>query len=171
MRGVSMLGEQSIGLALLFGLALPLWGFGYRRECLLLVSTLVVEVINLPIKELIGRVRPDESLVQVLYQGSTGTSFPSGHAVRFMVFFGALIYMTPNIIRSIIWVRLVRVCLIILILLGGVSRIYLGAHWTSDVAGGYLYGAFYLALIVLADNQFTRKDRGKSNALEELEGT
>ncbi len=169
MRGVSLLGSRPIGLALLFGLALPLWIFGHRKQSILLLATVIADIINSPIKDLIGRERPDYSFVRLLYSGSTDPSFPSGHAVHLIVFFGALIYILPNIIKSRFWVRLVTMCLISLILLGGISRIYLGAHWASDVIGGYLYGAFYLGLIVLADKLWTSRTTRQDSLSESPE--
>ena len=165
MRAVSLLGSRPVALTLLFALALPLWSLGYRKESSLLFLTLVADLMNSPIKDVIGRQRPNETFVQLLSPASNGPGFPSGHAVHLMVFFGALIYILPRTVKSVFWVRLVSVFLISLILLGGISRIYLGLHWASDVIGGYLYGVFYLGLIMLVDQQWaSRTARQKSLA-------
>jgi membrane-associated phospholipid phosphatase len=91
--------------------------------------------------------RPGADLVQV-YQQLNDPSFPSGHVLVYTAFFGFLIFLSYLLLKPSIG----RACLLgvlgSLVGLVGISRIYLGDHWASDVAGAYLLGSLWLALSV-----------------------
>ncbi len=89
-------------------------------------------------KFLVDRPRPGGDLL------AGGTSFPSGHVVYSVVFFGFLAYLAPRLIKRPRAARTVQVILILLFLLSGVSRVYLERHWPSDVLGGLLLGGLLL---------------------------
>ncbi len=114
----------------------------FRRwiEALFIAASPIGEGIDAVVKVLIGRERPSSSLVHV--QVSTQLpGFPSGHVFYFLFFYGLLCYMIlPNISRP--WLRGLAIGFTVtLSIVVGVSRIYLGAHWFTDVIGGYLLGA------------------------------
>jgi len=98
--------------------------------------------INVILKELFSRPRPYE-LIMI---EETGYSFPSGHSMAAMAFYGFLIYL----IWKNSWKRknkvLATIILSSIILLVGISRIYLGVHYASDVIGGFLISFVYLIL-------------------------
>jgi len=100
--------------------------------------------LELLIKIIFQRARPDNSLVQV-----SGYSFPSGHAVMAFIFFSLLIMLFRNDIKSKAWrITFIASCSSI-ILLVGLSRVYLNAHWFSDVMGGFMIGALWLAFVTI----------------------
>ena len=75
-------------------------------------------------------------------------SFPSGHVVFYIHFFGFLFFLSYVLLRR---GRLRRAALVLtgfLISIIGVSRVYLGAHWPSDVVGAYLAGGLWLMLMI-----------------------
>jgi membrane-associated phospholipid phosphatase len=119
------------------------------REAVVLVGVVLVgQGLWLVSGQIVNRPRPDSSLVTVLIDAKDVAgfpSFPSGHAVHYTVFFGFLWFLTwtwvkPAVLR---WPLLVVLgCLVVLV---GPGRIYLGAHWFSDVLGGYLLGSAVLA--------------------------
>jgi undecaprenyl-diphosphatase len=114
------------------------------------------DVLAQVVKWLVARPRPTTDLVDV-YRQVTGASFPSGHVVHYVVFFGVVGYLAWQAWRSTRVgspTRAVAFCLLLicggLILLIGPSRVYLGAHWPTDVVGGYLLGSAWLAILVAA---------------------
>jgi membrane-associated phospholipid phosphatase len=94
------------------------------------------------LKQLFQRKRP----LSPLLKAAKGLSFPSGHAIMAVTFYGLLIYIisymiTPDILR---WVLTFLV--VILIILIGFSRIYLRVHYASDVLGGFIIGLLWLMI-------------------------
>lgn len=99
------------------------------------------------LKYLSARPRPTSVFVQVMTQARF-ESFPSGHVTFFLEFFGYLFFLAYVLLKR---GRLRRVALLVfglLIALVGVSRVYLGAHWPSDVVGAYLAGGAWLLLMI-----------------------
>ena len=115
----------------------------YRAAGLTFLSTIIGSLIKL----LVHRPRPDTDLVQI-QELVTGQSFPSLHVLVFTVFFGHLLFLSASKIKKT-WLRLVLVSFFSFLILSiGLSRIYLGAHWASDVLGGYLLGALFISYII-----------------------
>jgi len=80
----------------------------------------------------------------------TDYSFPSGHAATAMVVYGFLIYLAWVRLRDHKLTRALVIALCAIYILGmGLSRIYLGEHWFSDVLGGYVYGLAWVVLAVI----------------------
>ena len=141
-----------------------LW-LGYKSGLYLAGIVGLQALVNYIIKELVARPRPTDPPVWV-YSPEAGFSFPSGHVMFYTVFFGFLLFLAWRYLKSG-WPRaLVITLLAIPILLVGFSRIYLGAHWLSDVVAGYLLGGLilwvgievYLSIPVVAASQ-TSSDR------------
>lgn len=101
------------------------------------------------------RERPFDSIII-----ETGYSYPSGHSFVSLAFYGFLIFLIlqSNISKNKKY--LFSFLLIFLILFIGVSRIYLGVHFPSDVLGGFLAGAIYLIIYI----EIIRKIEGEKNA-------
>jgi undecaprenyl-diphosphatase len=78
-----------------------------------------------------------------------GLSFPSGHTTYALVFFGLLAFLALRLIKKASIVRLVQVLIVLLVTLVALSRIYLEAHWPSDVLGSFLFGGMLLILAIL----------------------
>jgi membrane-associated phospholipid phosphatase len=135
---------QSYIIALL--IVLLLYGLGLRLEAGALVFTgVLAEALDLMVKDAVRRARPSDLLVHVATKlGSY--SFPSGHVTFYTAFIGFLWFLVYTLLKAS-WKRtLLLVILGALIVLVGISRMYLGEHWASDVLGGYLLGS--LSLIV-----------------------
>lgn len=101
-------------------------------------------VLELLLKTLAHRQRPENSLVQ-----TSGYAFPSGHATMALVFFSLLIYLFKDDIKKELWKHVFIISSIFLALLIGFSRVYLNAHWLTDVIGGFALGLFWLMLMML----------------------
>lgn len=144
----------------LFQVLLPLLAAGLllylkRRldSYLLMISTVGTVAVSEVFKKLVARPRPDSPLVFQSDQFNGADSFPSGHVLFFVGFFGFIAYLAvtrlrPGFIRNTI----LLVCLAAVGLIS-LSRIYLGAHWLSDTLGSYLIGFAWLGLMIL----FARK--------------
>jgi undecaprenyl-diphosphatase len=117
---------------------------GLRWEAgALLITAVLAEVLDQLVKLTVRRARPSDLLVHVFTRlGSY--SFPSGHVAAYTAFIGFLWFLAFTLLKRS-WVRsLLLVILGAMIVLVGISRIYLGEHWASDVLGGYLLGGFSL---------------------------
>ncbi len=129
---------------------LGLFLLGRRLEALLTAVAAVGSAgLWYLITPLVGRPRPSPELVEVAMQISTG-SFPSGHVVNLTAIFGFLIYLTL-LLGTDARVRWGLSALLALpILTIGFARVEDGAHWPSDVLGGYMLGWLWLALTIYA---------------------
>jgi undecaprenyl-diphosphatase len=119
----------------------------HYAESLLMVSAVGVHLLNYTLKHLAASPRPTPDVVRVTVHAS-GFGFPSGHTMSSVVYFGIIMYLAWRIVRSPA-LRLTIQTLSLLLMLGiGFSRIYTGAHWPSDVLGGYLWGVVYVVFVV-----------------------
>ena len=113
-----------------------------------LLSVIGSSLLGLGIKVLIDRPRPGADLVIVLSQLSD-FSFPSGHVLFFTVFFGFMIFLAFTLLKSSWWRTLLLSILGVMVSMIGMSRVYVGQHWASDVMAAYLLGSLWLTLTVL----------------------
>jgi membrane-associated phospholipid phosphatase len=124
-----------------------------RREWMFPLATLVLLGAGPILKALADRPRPPIDLVG-LTEPLAGNGFPSGHAFGSTLVFGTIIYLA-SVLIPMRWLRwTVQGTSFALILGVGVSRVYSGAHWPSDVAGAYVIALLVLAAIAGA-RQFT----------------
>ena len=116
-----------------------------------IISNLViVTILNKLLKNILQRPRPNEYRIVE----ETGYSFPSGHSMASMAFYGYLIYLIYKYVKNKYLKWTLIVLLGILICTIGISRIYLGVHYTSDVLGGFLISISYLVIYISAVNKF-----------------
>lgn len=106
------------------------------------INLVIVALFNNALKLLIRRERP--TLLPIIDE--TGYSFPSGHAMVSIAFYGFIIYLVYKKIKNKKLKILLIILLSLLIILIGLSRIYLGVHYPSDIFGGFLIGFSYLIL-------------------------
>lgn len=110
----------------------------------------IVTILNQIIKFIMQRPRPTE--FRIIEE--TGYSFPSGHSMVSLAFYGYLIYLIYKYINNKHLKRTLIIILSVLICIIGVSRIYLGVHYTSDVLGGFLISLAYLIIYIELVNKF-----------------
>lgn len=123
------------------------WKFVAQTVAVLLLATLS----NILIKGVINRQRPTlEHLVTV-----NTLSYPSGHSMSAMAFYGFLIYLCTQMKMPTLARIPLMILLMVIILSIGVSRIYLGVHFPSDVAAGFLGGLIWVALCAILFNIFS----------------
>lgn len=142
-RAVAAPGFPELSTPLVALTAAGFWGLRLRLEALFMVLASGTNAANWLIKRLVRRERPDIHMVHVA-KVINEPGFPSGHVMHYLSFYGflaaaALANLRPSRLRRTV----VATCLAMVGLVGP-SRVYLGAHWPSDVAAGYLYGGLYL---------------------------
>ncbi len=119
------------------------------------VGTSIMDGLNGLISLIVGRPRPSSPLIHVLMP-EPYHSFPSGHAENDMVYYGFLLYLSftrPVREWRYRWVLIpFQVFAFLIIAVIGYSRILEGSHWLTDVLGGYLSGAIFLALLIFLYN-------------------
>ncbi len=122
---------------------------GGRRQWQYLVILVLAyfggEMLLFGLKDIFQRSRPATSLVEAL-----GYSFPSGHALAVMIIYGFLAYLTWHGALEKRQKQALLALLGLVILLVGVSRVYLQTHWLTDVLAGYLAGFAWLMVILMA---------------------
>lgn len=114
------------------------------------INLFVITILNQILKYILQRPRPTE--FRIIEE--TGYSFPSGHSMVSMAFYGYIIYLIYRYVKNKYVKWSLIVFLSILICSIGVSRIYLGVHYTSDVLGGFLISLSYLVLFISTVNKF-----------------
>ena len=139
MRWGTKLGSRGLIAALTIPAAVIAW-WRCRQVALVLVLAFIAALgIELLLKELVARPRPFGA-------HGFGHSFPSGHVLAATAFWGLVppwAYLVTR--RRWLWLLAV-IAAAASIAIVGVSRVYLGAHWPSDVVGGYLGGAIFLLI-------------------------
>jgi undecaprenyl-diphosphatase len=130
---------------------------GWRRGALLVIVTMAgAGLLDTLLKQAFARVRPAAFFD---YPLPISHSFPSGHAFFSASFFGGLAVLVSGRIRN----RLLRLAIwliaIGLILLIGVSRIYLGVHYPSDVLAGYAAAVIWVSAVAFGDRLVSHRRR------------
>lgn len=126
----------------------------HRKELILFLGVVLGSVLmNIMLKNLFKRIRPDlHRLIEI-----EGFSFPSGHSMAAFSFYGILTYLLWKHIRP----KVARIILLSisasLILLIGVSRIYLGVHYPSDIIGGYFISSAWLLICIICFERFKNR--------------
>ncbi|SDF61556.1 undecaprenyl-diphosphatase [Dyadobacter soli] len=140
MRAVSWPGNPPYSVMMVTGVAGLFYFLKCRREAMFFMLTLISGVISWSLKILINRPGPTQDLVRII-EKARYQSFPSGHTLFYTVFFGFLILVMVNQKTLPTAVRTsVAVFSAAMIFLVGISRVYLGAHWLTDVLAGFMIG-------------------------------
>ncbi|RCH54963.1 hypothetical protein DJ568_10845 [Mucilaginibacter hurinus] len=148
MKIVSYPGYVYVAAPMALVTAMVFFVFRFKKEALFFVLTLSSGAVSSAVKMLINRPRPHADVVRVIEE-TRQQSFPSGHTQFYVIFFGLMVIVMYNLKTVPLWLRLSAA----LVSLGMIftipfSRIYLGAHWFTDVLGGFLLGL--LCLLALA---------------------
>ena len=106
------------------------------------INLILSTMLNLVLKNIVERPRP----IGYRLIDETGYSFPSGHSMISAAFYGLIIYFIWKNVKNIKLKYISCILLSLLILLIGISRIYLGVHYASDVIGGFTISIAYLII-------------------------
>jgi undecaprenyl-diphosphatase len=128
---------------------LVIYVLGLHWEAVMaLTAAFLSTSINLLAKDLVQRPRPLASLVNVI-DILNSYSFPSGHVMYYLGFLGFIGFLVFSMMKPSIKRSIFLLLIGIPVLLVGVSRIYLGEHWASDVLGSYLLGTLTLVATIM----------------------
>ena len=149
---IAELGGLEVTSILMLGLLIYLWRGGFGADALVVVAFaggLVLEVLYKvalyhpgPPRAIAHRDGP--SITDVLTGGGGLNSFPSGHVVRAVVAYGLIAFVVRRLAPWPIARALAIPIAVVLIVAVSFDRLYLDAHWESDVIGGLLLGAISL---------------------------
>ena len=116
---------------------------GLKNKLFLLTGIVGTAGLNVVLKHIIQRERPNINRLIP----EKGYSFPSGHSMMSMAFYGMLIFLIFKYVKNTALKCTVIVILTILLSTIGITRIYLGVHYPSDVIGGFLVSLTYLFIL------------------------
>ncbi len=115
-----------------------------KNSKFIVLNLILSYFLNETLKLIIRRQRPPR--LQIIAEN--GYSFPSGHSMISFAYYGFLIYLVNKNIKNKKIKTPLIVFLSLLILVIGISRIYLGVHYVTDVIGGFVFGFIYLFLLI-----------------------
>lgn len=147
-------GGWGISILTVGSFVLLVWKRHFYSAIMVLLAVLGGLLINFVLKNLFQRPRPE--LWESTFARPSSFSFPSGHATLSLCLLGAFIWISWHLLKSQRLKIFLTILMAFTILMVGLSRIYFGVHYPTDVVGGYLSGGFWLALLVSGDGIFTR---------------
>ena len=152
MKAISLLGYDLLILELVIAVAIFL-RLRWRRAAAWLAITMTGAVaLDVTLKHAFHRSRP----VPFFGDAPHSYSFPSGHALASFCFYGALAGLIAHRLDNMALKVTVGLIAAVLVLAIGVSRIYLGVHYPSDVVAGYLAAAMWVSTMLVIDRAGTR---------------
>ncbi|WAC39887.1 phosphatase PAP2 family protein [Pedobacter sp. SL55] len=145
---ISAFGNVAVAFVAIVITSLLFYIFKYKREALFIVAISFTGLITLSLKFLFSRPRPTNQHV-TLIESYQNHSFPSGHTLSYVVFFGFLIVLMQQLKSIPTYLRnIISLFAYFMFIVGPLSRIYLGAHWFTDIIGGLLIGLLYLIFLI-----------------------
>lgn len=140
---VNFLGHRWVYVVLTLGFAAAFALARAGTEAILLVLTFAPPALNSLVKDWVERPRPSTDLVRVTNDAS-GFGFPSGHTVGTTALFGLLFFLIPIVVlwRPARWI--LQLGCLLMVVASGPARVYVGAHWPSDVVAGYVLAFVFL---------------------------
>jgi membrane-associated phospholipid phosphatase len=155
MKGITLIGNPLTVGVLSLAVGVFLFVRHSRRRLYAFIATMAGgTILNFVLKDAFHRARPTE-VVHLVSAG--GYSFPSGHSMGSILFFGGLAYVLFFSTEKNFWQRLTAVLFcFITVLMIGFSRVYLGVHYLSDVVAGYTAGLCWLGICITGTEAWVR---------------
>jgi undecaprenyl-diphosphatase len=147
----NLLGLAPVAMVVTAFLAICLIARGWFSDAALVASAGLAWAGNATLKILVESPRPTADLVRIS-EHADGFGFPSGHVMGLTVLLGALLVVVSRRVMSRPARLLAQLALLTTIALTGLARVAVGAHWPSDILGGYLWGSAFLLVVLLLMN-------------------
>lgn len=156
MKFFSFVGQGIFLTPLGFIAAFIFYKLGHKRAVVLFAFGMLGELaLDRTLKTFFRRARPEAFFD---YPLPVSYSFPSGHALGAICFFGILAWLVTARMKNLTAQILIWLTAIFFIFNIGLSRIYLGVHYPSDVAAGYLFGFFWIFVVAYVDFNLRKRD-------------
>ena len=152
---ITLIGKWQMISSLVFTAVLILW---LRRKRIYIIP-LFITIAGSELFNLIGKIAIHRERPELAFYAENTFSFPSGHSTIAMSFFGFIIYILLRRKRKLKYKINILFSGITLILLIGLSRLYLGVHFLSDVWGGYLLGLLWLVIGISVSEWLISRDK------------
>ncbi|WP_230203568.1 phosphatase PAP2 family protein [Bacillus massiliigorillae] len=155
MKAITFFGGK-LGIVLGVLIASTIFFFFKKRYALyLILSSGLGALFNYFLKWLFQRERPDFYPLIVEH----GYSFPSGHSMASFIFYTSLAVVLAKVAKNKLLDIVIAISFAVIVLLIGISRIYLGVHFPSDVVAGFAAGGFWVCICGLALNYYEFRHR------------
>jgi len=159
LRWVSWLGFPPQSVLVPTAVIAAFWLRGDRRTATQLFFTWTASTVSFVTKRLVRRPRPNHPAVRIPIAQPRDASYPSGHVVTYTAFWLAALLALAERARWL-WLRATLIAsAIVLVGTVGLSRIYLGHHWLTDVLGGYLLGGSWYGLVRAVSGRSGQQER------------
>lgn len=146
---ITLLGNPNMVIIILGFLILL---FRDKKALILTINVFSSVSINSIIKHIIRRKRP--TVKHLIKQG--GFSFPSGHAMISICLYGYLLYLVQKEVKNKVIKNILTIILTLIIISIGLSRIYLGVHFATDIIAGYCLALSLLTIIIYYTNKYLK---------------
>jgi undecaprenyl-diphosphatase len=148
MTAISLLGYNILIVEMLIAFAVFAWLRWRRAAVWLAIAMIGALALDTALKYAYHRARP----VAFFGVAPHSYSFPSGHALCSFCFYGVLAGLLSARVKALSWRLLIWITAVILVAAIGISRIYLGVHYPSDVIAGYLAATVWTATVIVLDH-------------------
>lgn len=149
-RAMSFVGDDFPATVILALIGVGLLASIRRGDlALFLAVAAALRALGPMLKVLTNSPRPSLEAVAIVAQAD-GLGFPSGHAMGAALFYGAIAVIAPRVVRNHLLIRGIQAAAAVMMILIALSRVRLGVHWPTDVAGGLLFGLAFVCLLQAA---------------------
>ena len=137
----------------------------WRIDAGMLAFVIAIRLVNSGLKSLIESPRPTPDLVEVIEEADN-FGFPSGHASGTLLVVGATAWIMARHVRSPVWRVAIWTIAATWIVLTGIGRILVGAHWPSDVLGAWLWSVAVMVVVTWGTEKVRTREVAKSEGAD-----
>ena len=153
---------KSVIVIALIAFVLLYFAFRYRQQAFLLIVVIGgTVVLNTMLKHYFKRERPEIHRIM----DANGFSFPSGHSMIAFSLYTIIVYIAWRNVKTTLSRTLLILSAAFMIIMTGISRIYVGVHYPSDVVGGFAASALWVTIAIIVYGAYqNRREKNKKTA-------